>query len=351
MKHALIVGAGISGLFNAHYFQREGWKVTIIHDGHNAGSTVAAGQINPLVFRRMLLSWRAAQLIPFARSVYEELQASSNKRFLIDLPIRRLFAHQQERDLWIEKCQNPAYTAWMKELDADDDNFPHAIHQFGTGKVVGSFAVEAQIFLPHFMDNLQQRGVEFQIESFDYHQCNPEKGEYGGQVYDLIVFCQGYSNFNNPYFNYLPVHCTKGELLTIQSANLYAEEALNRKCFILPLGEQLFKVGATYEWNTTDLSTTPKARKELLALAAQISSSEIEVVQQKAGIRPTTPDRRPIIGLHPAYNKLSIFNGLGTKGYMLAPRLAWEWVQHYCMGSELEAEVKVERFKGWTKRP
>ncbi|NBY41195.1 MAG: FAD-dependent oxidoreductase [Flavobacteriia bacterium] len=46
------------------------------------------------------------------------------------------------------------------------------------------------------------------------------------------------------------------------------------------------------------------------------------VVDQAAGIRPTTPDRKPLMGQHKDYKKLYLFNGLGAKGYLIAPNVS-----------------------------
>jgi glycine/D-amino acid oxidase-like deaminating enzyme len=70
----------------------------------------------------------------------------------------------------------------------------------------------------------------------------------------------------------------------------------------------------------------------------------VEVLQQVAGIRPTVPDRRPILGRHPIYSNLSLFNGLGTKGYMMAPLLSKEMCLYLLENKSLHKEVVIDRF-------
>ena len=63
-----------------------------------------------------------------------------------------------------------------------------------------------------------------------------------------------------------------------------------------------------------------------------------------AGIRPTVNDRRPLIGLHPEHRSLGVFNGLGTKGVMLAPFFAKQFAGFLEHALPLNKEVDIARF-------
>jgi glycine/D-amino acid oxidase-like deaminating enzyme len=56
-------------------------------------------------------------------------------------------------------------------------------------------------------------------------------------------------------------------------------------------------------------------------------------------------DRRPTMGTHPQFSKLHIFNGLGAKGYLLAPKLAAEMTSYLLDQSPLDPEVSLKRYK------
>jgi glycine/D-amino acid oxidase-like deaminating enzyme len=51
------------------------------------------------------------------------------------------------------------------------------------------------------------------------------------------------------------------------------------------------------------------------------------------------------MGQHPELSKLFIFNGLGTKGYLMAPTLAKDMCAFLLEGKELEKEVSLKRFE------
>ena len=65
-----------------------------------------------------------------------------------------------------------------------------------------------------------------------------------------------------------------------------------------------------------------------------------------AGVRPTVSDRRPLLGTHPSQKNAHIFNGLGTKGVMIAPYYSAHLINHLIDGVELEKEVDIGRFEG-----
>jgi glycine/D-amino acid oxidase-like deaminating enzyme len=49
------------------------------------------------------------------------------------------------------------------------------------------------------------------------------------------------------------------------------------------------------------------------------------------------------MGAHPEHKGLFIFNGLGTKGYMLAPLLSFEMAEFMVEGTPLHKEVVFSR--------
>jgi glycine/D-amino acid oxidase-like deaminating enzyme len=69
-----------------------------------------------------------------------------------------------------------------------------------------------------------------------------------------------------------------------------------------------------------------------------------EIIKHEAGIRPTVNDRRPILGIHPEHPRLAVFNGLGTKGVMLAPYFANQLIDHLEKEQTIDPEVDLSRF-------
>jgi glycine oxidase len=343
-KEILIVGAGLAGISAAWHLSKKNISFDIIDSGINHSSAIAAGLINPVVFRRMAKSWRIDEFLPYANAFYEEMTSELGKQYFHSIPIRRGFAHQQEYDLWIQKQDDPGYQDYLKKLDEEDIHFSDLKNICGTGKVLGAGYVSTKDFLADAKTWLLSKQC-IEIEKFNYELLNAETGQYKSKTYNLILFCEGYQGLDNPWFNYLPLQATKGETLSIESSELNTAETLNRKCFILPIEGNKFKVGATYVWNDCTLNTTEEGKTELIKLLDLLISKNYTITEHQAGIRPTVLDRRPLIGKHPVFNKLVIFNGLGTKGYLMAPLLAKECVEYLIDDKILDKEIDIKRYQ------
>lgn len=340
----LVVGGGVAGICLTHEFLQAGCDVQLIDNGKNASSVVAAGIINPLVFRRMTLSWRVSDLVPFAYKKYQEIEQLTDSSFFHPLVIRRLFASEQELDFWKTKQELPEFSDYMETLTEEDLSFPLEENTFGTARVKQASYIDTNTFIESSRAYFQSKGI-FSEEGFKHEELNAGQAVYRGVTYDYIVFAEGKDARYNPLFSYLPVQQTKGEVLTIESTAIHSAESLNRKCFLLPLGNNRFKVGSTYVWNTDDTIPTEEGKQAIEANLKSVTSESYTIVEHQAGVRPTVPDRRPLIGKHPEFPKMAIANGLGTKGYMIAPLLMHELVNHLLHGTELHAESHISRFE------
>ncbi len=337
-----IVGGGLSGtLLSWHLIQR-GVEVVLFDNNQNYSSKVAAGMINPLVFRRMTKSWRLDEFMPFLSEFYKELEMETNVSFFHEVTIRRFFSSLQEKNYWLKRQSTPEFSPYMEEVTPDDEIYFPEANVFGSGRVKQSHYVDTRTFLSAMHSFLSTR-VKIEKEDFDFKCFNEKEVSYKGEKLDKLIFCEGYKGLENPLFSYLPLTQTKGETLTVTLTHVPENESLNRKCFVLPLGEKKFKIGSTYVWDTADLSLTEQGRKDILHNLTFLTKEEPKLLLQQAGIRPTTVDRRPLMGEHPVHKNVFVFNGLGAKGYMLAPLLTKEMVEYILDGVALNKEVDIVR--------
>jgi glycine oxidase len=344
-KRYLIVGAGVAGVCLAQQLKDKGQHITIVDNNQNKSSVVAAGMINPLVFRRMTKSWRIDEFLPFGYSFYQDMERKLGTTFFHRITIRRIFSSVQELGFWELKQDLPEFSEYMEPLSKEDYDYLGANNPYGTGRVKGAAYIDTDSFIAAFRNYFQENDMLLNAP-FIHSSFDPEKLTFQNSVYDGVIFCEGYLAFKNPLFQNIPIQCTKGETITIDCPELKTKESLNRKCFVLPLkGKNHYRVGATYVWNTPDNNQTPEGRNELIEKFRVVSNSPFEIIDQQTGVRPTTPDRRPIIGAHEGYKHIYIFNGLGTKGYMSAPLLAKELCDHILEGRPLDPEVSISRFK------
>ncbi len=95
---------------------------------------------------------------------------------------------------------------------------------------------------------------------------------------------------------------------------------LNRGVYAVPANQKgEWRVGSTYTFTDKVEGITNLAREELMLKLNELVSFPFKTVGQEWGIRPTTHDRRPILGSHPEHKTLHILNGMGPKGVSLAP--------------------------------
>jgi glycine oxidase len=343
---SIIVGAGVSGICLAFQMYKRNMTFKVIDFNQNHSSKVAAGIINPLVFRRMNKSWMVDEELKEAKKMYAELEVVIGTKILRPLPFRRVFASEDESHWWNKRLnEEPEFENYLKPLTQNDDDFEITFNEYGTGRIGEAYAIDTATFVAKGQAWLESIGA-IEFSCFEYNQLDFENNSYNSKKVDQIIFCEGYQNLNNPFFNYLPIDPTKGEVLDVLINDLNTEELLNRKCWIMPQIEKFkFRIGATYQWETTNLSTSLAAREDLIMKAKSLIKCSIEVLDQRTGIRPTTPDRRPIIGVHPIHSNLYIFNGMGTKGYCHAPFWSLHLIEHIFDKKELHAEVKIDRFK------
>jgi glycine/D-amino acid oxidase-like deaminating enzyme len=114
--------------------------------------------------------------------------------------------------------------------------------------------------------------------------------------------------------------------------------------FIVPLGNDRYRVGATYARTFDSLAPTAVNRTWLINQFKKYAALPFEVLFHGAGLRPTVPDRRPIVGTHPNYQSLSCINGLGSRGVLWAPFLADLLVKHLYLDTSLPDNLTVRRF-------
>ena len=322
---------------------RRGQQVQLIDSGENHSSSIAAGMVNPIVFRRMNKSWRLDEFLPEAQAFYREISQEIGEELYHPIVIRRFFSSQQERQMWEERQEQEAYKHYLNPLLQEDIQHEGAHNLFGSGRVKNAFWINAAKWVAANNAFFQQQGM-LNFGEFDPNTWDPQTRTYRNITYDKVIFCLGYRQKSEHTFSYLPLQQTKGQTLLIESDQLPTDESLNRKCFVLPVGKNQFRVGATYEWNNASLETTEAARDQLIEMLSSLGTYDYQILEQRAGVRPTVLDRRPLMGEHPEYQGVYIFNGLGTKGYMMAPTLANELASFILDQTPLHPETDIRRF-------
>ncbi len=312
-------------------------------DGDLPGSAsrVAAGIINPVTGKRFVKSWRFDEFFPVARSTYERLEQELEVPIWHDQPIMRMLATAEEANDWSLRCAQPEYLHFLSEVpDAGHwQSFLPAGFRFGL--IRQAARVQFAGLLAAYREKAMEQGF-FLPQTFDYQDLETLAADY-----DRVIFCDGYRSAASPLWSFLPWRPAKGEALIIRFAPTMPtaplHEMLKKTTLLVPLGEGLFWAGASYQWYYPDLAPSTGEGDLLRQNLASMLAAPFEVVEHVAGVRPTVKDRRPFLGWHPEQPKYGIFNGLGTKGALLAPFLAEHFTRHILDGTALDETVDIRR--------
>jgi glycine oxidase len=340
----IIVGNGIAGSVLSYMLLQRKKKILVIDKPSlSSSSQVAAGLYNPIVFKRLAKSWNIDVLLPFADKFYSDAESFFGEKLYHKKNILKIFSEENEIAFWKKKAEEiPEYL--LGEIDAT--NLNGAINNpLGMAAVKQSGWLDIKKFIAKNTEHLKKNNSLLN-EKFDYSaiQFSEESISYKNSSASKIIFCEGFLTSQNPFFKWLPFKLTKGETLTIKIKDFPTEQIINKGVFILPLGKDLFKVGATYEWDELDEVPTEKGKSELISKLGKVFKTDYEIISHEAGIRPTVKDRRPLIGIHPQYSHLVVFNGMGTKGVLLAPYYAQKLAEHLEKNIPLEKEADISRF-------
>lgn len=342
----LIVGQGIAGSVLAYTLMQKRQQVVVVdEEAKSSSSRVAAGLCNPVVFKRLTKSWMIDEVLPLAKKFYRDQEELFNTQFYFDVPLYKLFVDEKEQQFWKQKSNEPHLFDWIDNKVEFPFDLEHLSYSFGASKTLQSGFLKTNSWLDNFKAFLIKKEAYLSSE-FNHSKINfvENRVEWGGYSAKKIIFCEGYQSVNNPYFDWLPFKLTKGEVLTVKFKNLKLDKAINKGAFVLPYDGN-YKLGATYNWDELDEIPTQVGKEQLLKRAARFINDEIEIIEHKAGVRPTVSDRRPLLGVHPKYNQLAVFNGLGTKGVMLAPYFAGKMLCYLLKNEPIPKEVDIYRFK------
>ncbi len=347
MVDYIIVGSGLAGIAFAEMALQNGKTVLVINNQSQNSSKVAAGLYNPVILKRFTEVWQAKEQINLLHEFYSKLETKLNVILDYKIPLLRKFHSIEEQNNWFTASDKPILSDFLapnlitKKYDA-------IASPLGFGKVLYSGFVDTALLLESYKSYLLSINSYLE-ETFEYDFLihNNDSIQYKNQTAKQIVFAEGYGMLLNPFFSSLPLDGAKGELLLIKAPNLNLDVVVKTGIFIIPLGNDIYKVGATYNWEDKTITPTQSAKEELITDLKELIQCDFEIIDHLAGIRPTVKDRRPMLGSHPIHKNIYLLNGLGTRGVMLAPAMAKMLYEYIENKTTLNSYVDINRFKNF----
>lgn len=351
MVDYLIIGLGLAGVSFAEQLEEHGKTFHVISDDSQTSSSVAGGLYNPVILKRFTLAWKAHEQLERAMHFYASLERKLGLQLNYPLEILRRFHSAEEQNQWFTAMDKPHLAELLSAKVYPNTNLA-VDAPFGFGKVQKTGRIAANELLQQYMVHLRRLG-KLSHEYVDHRLMRMANGtiEYKSFKARRVVFAEGFGLKKNPFFNYLPLQGNKGEYVIIKAPGLQEERAIKSSIFCIPLGNDLYKVGANYDRSDFTNDITERTKTMLLQKLERFIRCEYQVVGQVAGVRPTVSDRRPLVGRHPEHAGLYVLNGLGSRGVLIAPYVAPQLYRLIEYQEALDPEIDCARFeKKWIKK-
>ena len=341
----------------------QGWSVALIDRlDSDTSSRIAAGLVTPVTGSRGAASWRWDDFYPMADRFYRRVEATTGESFWHVAPAIKVFGDQSELDLYQKKWIDPQIKKQPESILASmlpSGNDGGIRTEFGVCYLEPAARIDPIAYLRTTQVYFQSIG-SFIVANID---CNQEievneKGFITIASLKLsakrLVFCQGFCARENRFFDRLPLHPARGDIIQVESPHIRCSQVVHSKAWAVPLDAHQFLVGATYDrialHNRVDDEDHDALRFRLQLMnrwesmaMGTFENGEHRFIKQRSAIRPASYDRHPLIGPHHSIPNVYCLNGLGSKGTLLAPGLAQILID--AMGG-----ADIHRSLLWTRR-
>lgn len=326
-----VIGAGVTGSFTAYYLAQKGHNV-VLFDSHgvaSGGSGAAGAFIAPKIGK----SGKLQSLIDTAYSFSTTLYTT------------------QFRSLYTQKG-----------LLHSKENEKH-------------FIKDAGIIDPNELCNKLTKDVKVFIEEVNTLKYEDDLWYVNDKKAKNVVLAMGAANslLNEPYIDIRPIWGERIEVIsdTVVPYNLHENISISAT-----KKNGRIVIGATHLQNMSQSELHKTHKEQLLTQSKQLFDlGDVRVVDHRGGARAGTVDYIPIIGSvvnskktiqafpqmlngrkvpfekYVYYPNLSIINGVGGRGFVLSPYLAYTLVKSLIEGTEIDDTLACARlFSRWVKR-
>ncbi|MCS6999909.1 MAG: FAD-dependent oxidoreductase [Bacteroidota bacterium] len=336
-----IIGCGIAGATLADSLLRRGATVVVFDSPLRAAVTRHAGAISPVAGLRFGILEQWEQWWKAAEHFYAQFDA------IREIPCYRLLYRSDELGFWERKRplleqSNIAYEASLPS-DVASVLVPPAATVY--------FTHAARINATRVLENVQR-----QLRKAECYCCatiHPEhirlladRSEIMGYYCRHVVVCDGPWMAINKWFSWVPRMFARGQRIwgVVETTQRLAPVWLSIRGKSLMLEANRFIFGSTYDWSLVEPVATADSVEYLCNELRKILRCAFSVQGTWAGVRPITADLHPVIGEHPECSRWWVFNGLGSRGLLIAPLLAEKLASAILEGYPIPKQFDVRRF-------
>lgn len=365
----IIVGQGLCGTFLSWYLEQCNKSYIIIdEDKPFTASKVSSGIVNPITGRRFVKTWMIDELLSFIDKAYTAIQQSLNIKCIEQKNVIHFFSNTETQSIFYNRLQEDSQ--YLKEHTQINQFTNYFNVPLGYGEISPCYLVHTKLLLKKYREKLLSNNnlynTVFQNNDLVIHN---DYVTYQHIAANKIIFCDGATGADNPFFKNLPYALNKGQFLLVKIPDLPNDYIFKKSALtIVPWQTEsdtlistsahshtstlnnIFWIGTSYEWNFDNAEPTISFKEKTITQLKDFIKIPLEVLDHQASIRSATIERRPFVGLHPSIPNIGILNGMGTKGCSLAPYFAYQLAQHLCYGKPIMSEADVYRFKNVLNR-
>jgi glycine oxidase len=331
-----IVGQGLVGSLLALRLRQAGIPF-VVQDVHlpGAATEVAPGIVNPLAGRNFRPPDRLPMLLEELHAAMRLAGDALDSPIWNTCPILRMFDDPTQSDRFqrgLSRAERDTYVAGQFAENTHAD----------LNDVYGSFITleggwaNLPLLKSATRELLRREGC-LEEQQWTVGQA-PRRGE-------VTCFCDGWQVVNGPDWAFIPHNPAKGEMLIVRiEGDLPRDRIYNQSCWIQPIENDLWRVGATYSWSDFNSEPSLDGANDLQERLRLLTPLPFQVIDQVAGVRPIVEDYRPVIGQHPQRNDWFILNAMGSKGVLQAPACVSVLLDFMLNGKGIPPDWSVARF-------
>ncbi|WP_051957585.1 NAD(P)/FAD-dependent oxidoreductase [Altibacter lentus] len=261
----IVVGLGIAGISFCEQLRKHNRSFVVFDAGERASTTVSGGVFNPVVLKRFTAAWDAKAHLEYAIPFYNALGTLLDLQVMDSVPVYRILKDAEEQNNWSVASDKRELSPFLSS-ELEPNTNPSINAPYGFGKVTASGRIYPSQLLQKYAEYLAQLD-QYHAEAFDYAALTTQETsvQYKGYNAKWLVFAEGAAARHNPFFPKDLLRPNKGEYLVVRAPQLQLTTLLKGGMFVIPLGNDLYKVGATYDRVDTSLQPTEHARQEIIS--------------------------------------------------------------------------------------
>tara|TARA_B100000886_G_scaffold194632_1_gene134122 strand:- start:8746 stop:9762 length:1017 start_codon:yes stop_codon:yes gene_type:complete len=325
----LIVGQGISGsCFAWRVFQDKKTFMIIDSNNPNSSSKAALGIFNPITGRNYIKSWKYNTLFCELMKFYICIESKLNEKIIFSKKIYRPFKNIVDNNSWNTKLSSDKISPFI-DIMYDKGILTKKSGYLDVKKFLSLSKKYFKSLSRYKIDNINTRNLNFKNGFFWYNN----------QKFKRVVMCRGVEENDNNVFKNIKLNAVSGNSIKIGSKK-NMKWILNNVLNVLPIDNNIFLIGSTYYNSQKDRGSIELVKKTKIKF-----DEKFKLIKTYFGIRPASPDRRPIIGEHKKNKGLYIFNGMGSKAVSLAPYCSKVLYDYIKNKKNIEIDLNIARFE------